>query len=142
MKKILFTVIFLMTIATYSQEDKEVGKVYDGWTFITKEKNGDEHYFKLRNVDFYASAWQKTIYKAPKEEEIEGVIYKAKSRLVLYLFKCKERKIGVQALAIVTDDGVQNIEQEVRESMVKMMIPYPDTDLESLLELFCLKSKQ
>ena len=141
MEKILFTVIFLMSIATYSQEDKEIGKEYDGWTFITKEKNGDEHYFKFRNLNYFTSAWQKIVYKTPKEEDIEGVTYKAKSKLVLFLFNCKERKIGVQALAIVTDDGVQNIEQEVSEVMVKMMIPYPDTDLENLLELFCLKSK-
>ena len=44
MKKILFGIIFLITIATYSQESKEEGKDYKGWIFISSEENGDELY--------------------------------------------------------------------------------------------------
>jgi len=47
MKKILCIVIFLVTIATYSQEKKEEGKNYNGWFFIcNSKKSGDEHYYQ------------------------------------------------------------------------------------------------
>jgi len=42
MKKILCIVIFLVTIATYSQEKKEEGKNYNGLFFIcNSKKSGD-----------------------------------------------------------------------------------------------------
>ena len=40
MKKILFGIIFLITIATYSQESKEEGKDYKSWIFISSGENG------------------------------------------------------------------------------------------------------
>ena len=138
MKKILFGIIFLITIATYSQESKEEGKDYKGWIFISSEENGDELYYQKFKKDY---TWFKTVYNKPKEHK-ELFVEKPHTiigHLTLYKFDCDEKELGVKSQGYLTEDGVVDYNQDRFE---KMKIPFPDTMQMYYLNYFCDNIKE
>nr|WP_298989939.1 hypothetical protein [uncultured Polaribacter sp.] len=139
MKKILFTVIFLMTLTTYSQEEKlEEGKEYDGWIYIEKSTQGNIYYkhFKENTI------WFKFIYKKPKKHITffqEEVI--VESYIVLYKFDCDKKELGFQSSGYFTKEGLVD-ERQKNERMIKMKFPFPDTLEEFILNYYCNKIKK
>jgi len=130
MKKILCIVIFLVTIATYSQEKKEEGKNYNGWFFIcNSKKSGDEHYYQAFKKNY---VWLKTVFKKPKKRIVEK--HTVKGSLVLYKFDCDKKEIGIKSSGYLTKSGVVGINQQV---FAKMEIPFPDTMQLFYLNYFC-----
>ena len=133
MKKILFGIIFLITIATYSQESKEEGKDYKGWIFISSEENGDELYYQKFKKDY---TWFKTVYNKPKEHK-ELFVEKPHTitgHLTLYKFDCDEKELGIKSQGYLTEDGVVDYNQDRFE---KMKVPFPDTMQMYYLNYFC-----
>ena len=133
MKKILFGIIFLITIATYSQESKEEGKDYKGWIFISSEENGDELYYQKFKKDY---TWFKTVYNKPKEHK-ELFVEKPHTiigHLTLYKFDCDEKELGIKSQGYLTEDGVVDYNQDRIE---KMKVPFPDTMQMYYLNYFC-----
>ena len=138
MKKILFGIIFLITIATYSQESKEEGKDYKGWIFISSEENGDELYYQKFKKDY---TWFKTVYNKPKEHK-ELFVEKPHTitgHLTLYKFDCDEKELGIKSQGYLTEDGVVDYNQDRFE---KMKIPFPDTMQMYYLNYFCDNIKE
>ena len=138
MKKILCVIIFLITIATYSQESKEEGKDYKGWIFISSEENGDELYYQKFKKDY---TWFKTVYNKPKKhkelfvKEEHTII----GHMILYKFDCNEKELGVKSQGYLTEDGVVDYNQDRFE---KMKIPFPDTIQMYYLNYFCDNIKE
>ena len=133
MKKILFGIIFLITIATYSQESKEEGKDYGGWIFMTSQDNGDEIYYQTFKKDY---TWFKTVYNKPKEHK-ELFVEKPHTitgHLTLYKFDCDEKELGIKSQGYLTEDGVVDYNQDRFE---KMKVPFPDTMQMYYLNYFC-----
>ena len=133
MKKILFGIIFLITIATYSQESKEEGKDYKGWIFISSEENGDELYYQKFKKDY---TWFKTVYNKPKEHK-ELFVEKPHTiigHLTLYKFDCDEKELGIKSQGYLTEDGVVDYNQDRIEIM---KVPFPDTMQMYYLNYFC-----
>ena len=138
MKKILCVIIFLITIATYSQESKEEGKDYKGWIFISSEENGDELYYQKIKKDY---TWFKTVYNKPKEHK-ELFVEKPHTiigHMILYKFDCDEKELGVKSQGYLTEDGVVDYNQEL---YAKMKIPFPDTIQMYYLNYFCDNIKE
>jgi len=133
MKKILFGIIFLITIATYSQESKEEGKDYKSWIFISSEENGDKLYYQKFKKDY---TWFKTVYNKPKEHK-ELFVEKPHTitgHLTLYKFDCDEKELGIKSQGYLTEDGVVDYNQDRFE---KMKVPFPDTIQMYYLNYFC-----
>ena len=133
MKKILFAIIFLITITTYSQETKEEGKDYEGWIFMTSLENGNELYYQKLKKNY---TWFKTVYDKPKKHK-EFLVEKPHTiigHLTLYEFDCDEKEIGVKSQGFLTNEGVVDFNQE---RIVRMKIPFPDTVEIYFLNYFC-----
>ena len=126
MKRILYTIVLLMTIATYSQEEV--------WTLYNiSAKTGDSIYsqpFKKNRV------WFKKKFKKPitiKGEKAVGYIQ-------LFVFDCDNKRIGTLSSGYLKKNGsVFNYKQN-NESVVKsigMQYPFPDTQELDYLNFFC-----
>jgi hypothetical protein len=135
MKKILFGIIFLITIATYSQESKEEGKDYGGWIFMTSQDNGDEIYYQTFKKDY---TWFKTVYNKPKEHK-ELFVEKPHTitgHFTLYKFDCDAKEMGVKSRGYLTKEAVVDSNQTA-DVLITMEVPFPDTMAEFYLNYFC-----
>ena len=95
----------MITITTYSQENKQEGKDYDGWVFIcSSKKSGDEHYYQTFKKNY---VWLKTVFKKSKRGLVEKRT--AKGSMVLYKFDCDAKEIGEKSSGYLTKDGVVGI---------------------------------
>lgn len=134
MKKIIYIIYFLIPILVFSQE-KEVGKIYDGWTYIDTNENGDDYYYKIRNEK---SVWFKTSYKKIKKHSTLFNEYETKGYLVLFMFDCKNEKLSLQSSGHITEEGVVDTKQNSDEVTKNTMeIPFPDTMEEWYLDFYC-----
>jgi len=135
MKKILYGIIFLITIATYSQESKEEGKDYGGWIFMTSQDNGDEIYYQTFKKDY---TWFKTVYNKPKEHKELFVEkpHKITGHLTLHKFDCDAKEMGIKSRGYLTKEGIVDSNQTA-DVLITMEVPFPDTMAEFYLNYFC-----
>ncbi|PQJ23363.1 hypothetical protein [Tenacibaculum sp. SG-28] len=135
-RKLLIAILIFSICDFYGQDKKEEGKVYDGWTFIFKsKKTNHELYYQLLKEN---TVWFKTVYNKPKKHE-EITLLNTKehtiiSDVVLYVFDCESKEIGIKSNGYWTKDAVVDYNQN---SSVKMKIPFPDTMESFYLEYYC-----
>ena len=128
MKKLLITVVFFITIATYSQQKKE-------WILINDSEDRT-FYIRKRTDD---SAWFKTSYKNDKikERDDSGNDVVVRNSLVLFKFECTNLMMGVLSSLKYDKDGNVITSNNVNELFLQMEYVIPDTNGEFIFEYFC-----
>jgi hypothetical protein len=128
MKKLLITVVFFITIATYSQQKKE-------WILINDTEDAT-FYIRKRTDD---SAWFKTSYKNDKikERDDSGNDVVVRNSLVLFKFECTNLMMGVLSSLKYDKDGNVITSNNVNELFLRMEYVIPDTNGEFIFEYFC-----
>jgi hypothetical protein len=128
MKKLLITVVFFITIATYSQQKKE-------WILINDTEDAT-FYIRKRTED---SAWFKTSYKNDKikERDDSGNDVVVRNSLVLFKFECTNLMMGVLSSLKYDKDGNVITSNNVNELFLRMEYVIPDTNGEFIFEYFC-----
>ena len=128
MKKLLITVVFFITIATYSQQKKE-------WILINDSEDRT-FYIRKRTDD---SAWFKTSYKNDKikERDDSGNDVAVRNSLVLFKFECTNLMMGVLSSLKYDKDGNVITSNNVNELFLQMEYVIPDTNGEFIFEYFC-----
>ena len=128
MKKLLITVVFFITIATYSQQKKE-------WILINDTEDAT-FYIRKRTDD---SAWFKTSYKNDKikERDDSGNDVAVRNSLVLFKFECTNLMMGVLSSLKYDKDGNVITSNNVNELFLRMEYVIPDTNGEFIFEYFC-----
>jgi hypothetical protein len=128
MKKLLITVVFFITIATYSQQKKE-------WILINDTEDAT-FYIRKRTED---SAWFKTSYKNDKikERDDSGNDVVVRNSLVLFKFECTNLMMGVLSSLKYDIDGNVITSNNVNELFLRMEYVIPDTNGEFIFEYFC-----
>ena len=111
MKKLLITVVFFITIATYSQQKKE-------WILINDTEDAT-FYIRKRTDD---SAWFKTSYKNDKikERDDSGNDVVVRNSLVLFKFECTNLMMGVLSSLKYDKDGNVITSNNVNELFLQM----------------------
>jgi hypothetical protein len=129
MKKILYTIVFLITIATYSQEEKT------DWILI-EESEAKIAYYKVRSKN---TAWFKIDFKN------DGRIYEEKvirQSLMLVKFNCDSGLYGYLKTVFYDDDLEIIVNESFNELFVKMDYVIPESIMEGYYNVFCNKGKK
>ena len=128
MKKLLITVVFFITIATYSQQKKE-------WILINDSED-KTFYIRKRTDD---TAWFKTSFKNDKikERDDSGNDVAVRNSLVLFKFECTNLMMGVLSSLKYDKDGNIITSNNVNELFLRMEYVIPDTNGEFIFEYFC-----
>ena len=128
MKKLLITVVFFITIATYSQQKKE-------WILINDSED-KTFYIRKRTDD---TAWFKTSFKNDKikERDDSGNDVAVRNSLVLFKFECTNLMMGVLSSLKYDKDGNIITSNNVNELFLQMEYVIPDTNGEFIFEYFC-----
>ena len=128
MRKLLFAIVFLMTISTYSQQEKE-------WILID-DSESETIYIRKRTDD---SAWFKTVYKndKTKAKADSGYDEVVRKSLVLFKFECINLMMGVLSSLKYDKDGNVITSNNVNEFLIQMKYVVPDSYGEFIFEYFC-----
>ena len=127
MKRILYTIVFLMTIATYSQKTDWI-EIID-----TEERT---NYLKVRTEN---TAWIKMVFKNDDLKQDEKVV---RQILALMKFDCDKMLLGYVNTIFYDDDLKVIVQESVNEILVKMENIIPDSYMESYYKSFCNKDKK
>ena len=116
MRKLLFAIVFLMTISTYSQQEKE-------WILID-DSESETIYIRKRTDD---SAWFKTVYKndKTKAKADSGYDEVVRKSLVLFKFECINLMMGVLSSLKYDKDGNVITSNNVNEFLIQMEYVIP-----------------
>lgn len=124
MLRLLFIGFFLFSTIGYSQEWKSIYKSDDGMEVFFREHSKNLTWVKTTNIDVDKGG-------AFNTDKVKG------ERTELMKFDCENKKVGIIATVEYDNNGEVLYSKQVKEILVDMEYPYPDTMNEFFLGKYC-----